>query len=92
MVTPIKNDKHIDIVLSLPCDVDVELVKKKIISIMQKDVRTLKCRRVFVKISESRDYNLSFMARLWVSREDYWELRYDLIQEFKKELTIENIV
>jgi small conductance mechanosensitive channel len=54
--------------------------------IMKADDRVLSDPEPVVAVSELADSSVNFVVRPWCKKEDYWKLRWDLMQRFKVEL------
>jgi small conductance mechanosensitive channel len=75
-----------DIVLGISYDDDISNAIAVVNSVLGKDSRILSDPEPTVAVSELADSSVNLVVRPWCRKEDYWNLRYDLIRKFKEEL------
>ncbi len=75
-----------DIVLGISYDDDISNAIAAVNAVLGKDSRILSDPEPLVAVSELSDSSVNLVVRLWCRREDYWNLRCDLIRKFKEEL------
>ncbi len=78
--------RRIDIVLGISYDDDISDAIAIINAVLGKDSRVLADPEPTVAVSELSDSSVNLVVRPWCRREDYWNLRCDLIRKFKEEL------
>jgi len=78
-------ERRIDLVVGIsygsPIDKAYEIMKK----IVASDSRILAEPEVTIAVAELADSSVNFVLRPWVRKEDYWAVRFDLIEKIKKE-------
>lgn len=72
-------------------DSDIELVKKCLIDAVANSEMILKDPAPSVVLTEHGDSSLEFELRVWCKSEDYWDVRFNCIEETKKVLDANNI-
>ncbi len=75
-----------DIVLGISYDDDIANAIAVVNAVLGKDPRVLSDPEPLVAVSELADSSVNLVVRPWCRREDYWNLRCDLIRRFKEEL------
>jgi small conductance mechanosensitive channel len=75
-----------DIVVGISYDDDIQLAVSTIRGILEADSRVLKDPEPLVAVSELGDSSINLVVRPWCKREDYWALRFDLLETFKEKI------
>jgi len=79
------DERRIDLVVGIgygaPIDRAYEIMKK----IVASDSRILAEPAVTIAVAELADSSVNFVLRPWVKKEDYWAVRFDLVEKIKKE-------
>jgi small conductance mechanosensitive channel len=75
-----------DIVLGISYNDDISRAVAVVNAVLSKDSRVLADPEPLVAVSELADSSVNLVVRPWCRKEDYWPLRYDLVQRFKEEL------
>jgi small conductance mechanosensitive channel len=75
-----------DIVLGISYDDDIANAIAVVNAVLSKDSRVLSDPQPTVAVAELADSSVNLVVRPWCQKEDYWSLRFDLIQKFKEEL------
>lgn len=83
--------RRLDIVVPVSYDVDVNEVKKLLGDILEKDERVQKDPAPFCRLTEYGASSLNFTMRAWVHAEDYWAVRFDLLEGALEELRAKKI-
>ena len=78
--------RRIDIVLGISYDDDISNAIAIVNAVLGIDSRVLADPKPTVAVSELSDSSVNLVVRPWCRREDYWNLRCDLIRKFKEEL------
>ena len=73
-------DLEVGIGYSSPIEKAVEILG----SLIREDARILPDPQPQIAVSELSDYSVNLVFRPWVKREDYWEVRFDLIRKIKE--------
>jgi len=75
--------RRIDLVIGISYDDDVKEAKAILEDIIQADTRILSDPAPKVAFSELGASSLDLVVRPWVKTEEYWDVRFDLIQKIK---------
>lgn len=78
--------RRLDIVVSVAHGTDIELVKRVIRKIADEHEMVLGDPSPFVRLSATTGYSLDFALRVWVNRENYWSVNFDLRENIVKAL------
>lgn len=81
--------RRLDLDISVSYDSDVDKVKKVILKVIKKHKEILEDEDKFVRLTSHEQSSLKFTIRVWVKCDDYFPLKFDLLEElfdeFKKE-------
>lgn len=77
--------RRLDINVGVSYDNDIDLVKKVLEDIINKEKRVMKEEAIFVKLTEYQDSSLTYTIRVWVNSSDYWDTKFDLLEKIKNE-------
>lgn len=81
-----KNDvRRVDFVFSVSYDDNLRNAREIITKILSGHEKVLKDKDIFVRISEYADSSINFTARVWVKKEDYWDVYFDVMEVLKEE-------
>ena len=86
-----KDTRRIDLVIGVSYDDDIDKVRKTLEEIIAGDERILKDPPPKIAVSELADSSVNFVVRPWSKTEDYWSVRFDLMERIKKRFDEENI-
>jgi small conductance mechanosensitive channel len=75
-----------DMVMGVSYTDDLGKASDTIMRVLRADPRVLKDPEPVVAVSELADSSVNFVVRPWCTKEDYWELRFDLNRKLKEEL------
>lgn len=81
-----KPTRRNDIVVGVSYSDDLGVAKQSILDTLKKDPRVLAEPEPQVAVSELGDSSVNFVVRPWCKREDYWDLRFDLLRAIKEDL------
>ena len=70
---------------------DLKLTKEVLTRIIGEEPRVLKEPECRIAVSELGASSVDFIVRPWVKAEDYWNLKFDLLEKIKNELDANNI-
>lgn len=76
---------------SVSYESDIDKVKKVLKKVIDKEELILKDEEVFIRLTEHSDSALIFTVRVYVLNKDFWNLKFDLLENVKKEFDKENI-
>jgi small conductance mechanosensitive channel len=75
-----------DLVVGVSYGDDLELAASTISRVLEAEQRVVKDPAPVVAVSELGDSSVNFVVRPWCKKEDYWSLRWDLLESLKLEL------
>lgn len=85
--------RRIDLVIGVSYDDNLKEVRAELESIIKENEKILTEKEVTIAVSELADSSVNFVVRPWVKREDYWAVKFDLLETIKmrfdeKDITI----
>lgn len=86
-----KPSRRIDMIFGVSYNDDIRKVKNILKKIIDEDVRVLKDPAPQIAVSELADNSVNFVVRPWVKTEQYWDVRFDLIEKIKMTFDAEGI-
>ena len=87
-----KDKRRLDVDIDVSYDNDIELVKKTLNKIINKDERILKDEDIFVRLTNYKDSSMTYTIRVWTKKDDLFNVKFDLLENIKKEFDKEKIV
>lgn len=75
-----------DMLIGISYDDDIGKARDVILKVLEADDRVLKDPAPVVAVSELADSSVNLVVRPWCTKEDYWDLRFDLNRKLKEEL------
>lgn len=79
-----RDTRRIDLVMGIGYEDDIDKARQIMLDIMAADERIMKDPAPAVALGELADSSVNFTVRPWVGSADYWEVRSDLLEAFKK--------
>ncbi|MCC4263480.1 small-conductance mechanosensitive channel MscS [Oceanimonas baumannii] len=86
-----ESTRRLDLVIGVSYNADLKLTKEVLSRILDEDPRVLKDPAYRVAVNELGASSVDFIVRPWVKSEDYWTLKFDLLEKIKNELDANNI-
>lgn len=83
--------RRVDLTFGAGYEDDVHKIKELLNKIANEHKLILKDPIPLVKLAEHGDSSVNFLLRVWCKTEDYWDVRFDLIETVKLEFDKENI-
>lgn len=83
--------RRLDFNLGVGYGEDIDKVKKAVHSVIEKQPEILKDPEPFVRLGQWADSSINFVVRVWVNKDDYWKVNFNLMEEFKKEFDRQGI-
>lgn len=88
--TTIKNFSHngerkLCIDFSVSYDSDIDKVKEALRRVIDKEELILKDKEIFIRLTKHDDSALIFTTRVWTRNENYWNLKFNMLENVKKE-------
>lgn len=79
-----KELRRVDFTFSISYDNDVELAKALVRTVCDAHSMVLDDPEPFVRVSEYGQSSVDLTARVWVRSEDYWTVKFDILESVKK--------
>ncbi|MBQ8414722.1 MAG: mechanosensitive ion channel [Clostridia bacterium] len=79
-----KELRRVDFSFSIAYDNDVEIAKAAILTVCDAHTLVLDDPAPFVRVSEYGQNSIDIVARVWVKSEDYWTVKFDILETVKK--------
>ena len=79
-----KSTRRVDFTFSIAYENDFEKAKSIVAAICSSHSMTLTDPAPFVRMSEHGASSINITARVWVKSEDYWTVRFDILEAVKK--------
>ena len=79
-----KELRRVDFTFSISYDNDVELAKALVRTVCDAHNMVLDDPEPFVRVSEYGQSSVNLTARVWVRSEDYWTVKFDILESVKK--------
>ena len=70
---------------------DIDKVRSVLQEIADSDSRILKEPGTMILVKELADSSVNFILRVWVGKDDYWDVYFDTMENVKKRFDAENI-
>lgn len=86
-----KKERRIDLVIGVGYGDDLAKTKKVLMKVVESEKRVLKNPEPVVAVAELADSSVNFVVRPWVKTDEYWDVRFDLMQAIKTTLDKEGI-
>ena len=86
-----EKERRLDIDMDVSYDNDIEIVKKTLNSVLNKEKRINKEKDVFVRLTNYKDSSMVYTIRVWVKSCDFWSVKFDLLEKIKYEFDKNNI-
>lgn len=87
-----KDKRRLDLDIDVSYDNDIELVKKTLNNLINKDQRILKDEDIFVRLTNYKDSSMTYTIRVWTMKDELFNVKFDLLENIKKEFDKNNIV
>lgn len=87
----INDTRRVDLSFSVAYGTDVEKVKAILLEEAGKHEKALKDPEPFCRLTKHSESSLDFTLRVWASKDDYWQVNFDLLEAINKRFEEENI-
>ncbi|HFD7740140.1 MULTISPECIES: small-conductance mechanosensitive channel MscS [Serratia] len=84
-------NRRVDIVVGVAYNADIDAVKKVLGDVIAADKRIMHAKGVTVRLNEMAPSSLNFVTRSWTTNAEYWNVYFDLMENFKRALDAHNI-
>jgi small conductance mechanosensitive channel len=81
-----EDTRRVDFIFGVGYDADIKKTKKVLFSVINAHPLVLKEPATAVNVSELGDSSISFFTRGWVKKEDYWTVKFDIMEQTKEAL------
>ena len=81
-----KHTRRIDMTIGVSYDDDLKIARDVLTEVLGSHPKVLKDPAPAVVLMDLADSSINFACRPWVKKEDYWSVRDDLLESFKREL------
>ncbi|WP_029933565.1 mechanosensitive ion channel family protein [Thiomicrospira pelophila] len=78
-----RDTRRLDLIFGIDYNSDLRKAKQILQDIVAADERVLKEPESLVVVSELADSSVNFTVRAWVSTDDYWPLKFELLERVK---------
>lgn len=75
--------RRVDLVIGIGYDSSIQKAKEIMEGLIQKDERTLDDPPMQIAVAELADSSVNFVVRMWVKKEDYWGVKFDMTHAIK---------
>ena len=83
--------RRVDVAIGIAYDAPIQKAKEIMEDIIKKDERTLDDPPMQIAVAELADSSVNFVVRMWVKKEDYWAVKFDVTQAIKEAFDREGI-
>lgn len=84
-------NRRVDIEIGVAYNADIDLVKKVLGDVIAADKRIMHEKGVTVRLKEMTPSSLNFITRSWIANDEYWNVYFDLLENFKRALDANKI-
>lgn len=84
-------ERRLDMDFAVSYDNDVDKVKKVLKEVILREDKVNKEKEIFVRLTKHDDSALIYTIRVWTTKENIWELKFNLLENVKKEFDKQNI-
>lgn len=87
-----EKERRLDINLDISYSNKIDDVKKSINSVLSKEKRINAEKDVFVRLTDYKESSMVYTIRVWVLKEDYWNVKFDLLENLKEKFDKDGII
>ena len=87
----LKDTRRVDEVFSIAYSSDFKKAKDILSQIIEEHPLILKDPAAFIRVSEHSTSSISITTRVWVKSEDYWTVKFDMLETVKERFDAEGI-
>ncbi|GKX62733.1 small-conductance mechanosensitive channel MscS [Pragia fontium] len=84
-------NRRVEIMVGVGYEADIDLVKKVLGEVIERDPRILKDLGITIRLNEMAASSLNFVVRAWVKNADFANVYFDLMEDFKRVLDANKI-
>ena len=86
-----EKERRLDIDIDVSYNNRIDDVKKSINNVLKKEKRINKEKDIFVRVTNYKESSICYTLRVWVLKEDYWDVKFDLLENIKNEFDKDKI-
>ncbi len=86
-----EKERRLDINLDISYNNKIDDVKKSINSVLSKEKRIIKEKDVFVRLTDYHESSIVYTIRVWVPKEEYWNVKFDILENLKEKFEKDGI-
>lgn len=83
--------RRIDLIVGIGYDSSIVKAKTILEEILKKEPKVLNSPQWLIAVGELGDYSVNLVLRVWVKNENYWDIRFSLLNEIKNSFDKEGI-
>lgn len=87
-----QKERRLDIDFGVSYNNSIEEVKKCLNNVIKREKRIIADKEVFIRVTEYKDSSIKYTIRVWVLKDEYWNTKFDLLENIKKEFDKEGII
>ena len=84
-------DRRLDLIIGIDYSDNIKKAKEILSYIAENDKRILTYKGVKIAVSELGDNSVNLLLRVWTKNEDYWDVKFDLLEKTKAAFDVEGI-
>ena len=77
-------ERMLDLEINISYDNDIDKVREILLDIANNNELVIKDKEILVKVKNHVDNSIIMAYRMWVNNNDYWDLKFDILEEVKK--------
>ncbi|MFA9462850.1 MAG: mechanosensitive ion channel family protein [Velocimicrobium sp.] len=75
--------RRLDLMIPVSYDCDIKTVKHILMGVIEQEDFVLKEEPISICVNSFEDSSISMAVRVWTKKEDYWELKWDMLERIK---------
>jgi small conductance mechanosensitive channel len=83
--------RRIDLIIGIEYSQDIDQVRQIFTDIVRQEEKVLQDREIMIFVSEFASSCVEMGLRFWVAMDDYWTVRWDVLEKIKKRFDAEGI-
>ena len=87
-----QKERRLDISIDVSYNNKIDDVKKSINAVLSKEKRINRDKEVFVRLTNYKESSIEYTIRVWVLKEDYWDIKFDLLESIKDKFDKDGII
>ncbi len=84
-------NRRIDLIIGVSYSADIALTKKVLSDVLSNNAYVLKDPAYTIGLAELANSSINFVVRPWVKNADYWDARFEILEQIKNALDAANI-